>query len=129
MKIGPDDSHVSISESSCSDRTATVIAGLAIGFVRVRLAERKIDVRELILSHHQTITVPIDDPRKSFGRDAPYQLRSRFRRVDGAAGSRDSFRLEHSRFQTVRNSGWKLSGRRFERSTLLSSFSAASRMV
>ena len=79
MKIRPDNSHVSIGETVCSDRAATVIAGLAIGFVRVSLAERKIDVRNLVLSHHQTVAAPIDDPGISFGKDAPYQLRSRFR--------------------------------------------------
>ena len=79
MKIRPDNSHVSIGETVCSDRAATVIAGLAIGFVRVSLAERKIDVRNLVLSHYQTVAAPIDDPRISFGKDAPYQLRSRFR--------------------------------------------------
>ena len=79
MKIRPDNSHMSICEPVCSDRAATVIAGLAIGVVRVSLAERKIDVRNLVLSHHQAIAAPIDDPRISFVKDAPYQLRSRFR--------------------------------------------------
>jgi hypothetical protein len=72
MKIGPDNRRVSIGETLCSDRAATVITRLAIGFVRFSRAERKIDICDLVVSDHQTVAVLIDDSRKSLGRDAPY---------------------------------------------------------
>lgn len=106
MKIGSDNSHVSIGEILYANGAATVVAGLAVVFQRATVAKRKIDVFHLVLPNHQTVTVPIDEPGKSFGRDAPKQLRVGLsRRCEALTALRKPFRLKTVSFQTVRNSG------------------------
>jgi hypothetical protein len=106
MKIGPDNSHVSIGEILYANGTATVVEGLAIGFQQAALAKRKIDVLHLVLPDYQTVTVPIDQPGKSLGRDAPNQVRAGpTRHYEALAALRKPSRLKNVSFQTVRNSG------------------------
>ena len=106
MAIGANQDGISAGQHNRAQRTAAVVTGVLRSAGTIITAQRKIDVRRLILPDHEAMTALVDNLVESIGKCAPRQLLTKDAVIPRASGCRlNKFRLFERGFQTVTNSG------------------------
>jgi predicted TPR repeat methyltransferase len=71
MAIGADQGHISVRQHNRAQHAAAVVARVRQSAGAIIIAQRKIDVRHLILPNHEAMTALVNHPVEAVGKRTP----------------------------------------------------------